>query len=318
MVFRTNFSPQIIGIILTYCVQLQEELVRFLVCRSNLENDMVALERCLAYTKIISEKPNALPVDETLENWPSKGKISFKDFSVKYRPDTEIVINHITLEIEPGEKIGIVGRTGSGKSTIALCLFRLLEPTTGTISIDDVDITTIGLDKLRKNITIIPQDPTLMEGSLRFNIDPLGLYTDKEIEDVMKDIGFWYICESTDDKGDKRGLDMLITENGSNISIGEKQLICIARAILRKSKIVVMDEATASIDINTENIIQTAITKLLSQSTIITIAHRIKTIIHSDRILVLERGEIAEYNTPEKLLENKSSLFYELYSKSNI
>ena len=220
----------------------------------------------------------------------------------------------------------MVGRTGSGKSTIALCLFRILEPTSGTIFIDDVDIISIGLEKLRSNITIIPQDPTLMEGTLRFNIDPLGLYKDEEIEQVMRDIGFWYICESNQKDANlidnkevtNQGLNMLITENGSNISIGEKQLICITRAILRKSKIVVMDEATASIDINTENIIQEAIEKLLSSSTIITIAHRIKTIINSTRILVLEKGKIAEYDTPENLLSNKDSLFYELYSKSNI
>ena len=323
--YFSSFEVQIIAILLTYCIQLQDDLIRYLVSRSNFENDMTGQERCLYYTTIRSELPNNMPIDQTLINWPSEGKIEFRDFSVKYRPDTEIVLRNINFSIEGGEKIGIVGRTGSGKSTIALCLFRILEPLKGTIFIDDVNITEIGLSKLRSSITIIPQDPTLMEGSLKFNIDPLNLYSREEIADVMQKIGFWYICERYVNESDDplinnpmQGLDMVIKENGTNISIGEKQLICITRAILRKSKIVVMDEATASIDVATEKIIQSAINELLTNSTVMTIAHRIKTIIKSDKILVLEKGEIAEYDDPRTLLDNKNSLFYELYSKSNL
>ena len=283
---------------------------------------MVGLERCLAYTKIISERPEHMKIDETLENWPFEGKIKFENYSVQYRPDTEIVLKNLNLEIEPKQKIGIVGRTGSGKSTIALCLFRILEAKEGKILIDDIDISEIGLNKLRSNITIIPQDPTLMEGSLRFNIDPLHKHTDKEIEEIMKEIGFWYICErnmeENKDKPDKeKGLNMIITEDGGNISIGERQLICITRAILRKSRIVVMDEATASIDVNTENIIQKAIKNLLNDSTILTIAHRIKTVMNSDKILVLENGEIKEFDSPKVLLSNKESMFYNFYKNLN-
>ena len=318
IIFKQNFEVQVIGIILTYCVQLQGELVRFLVARSNLENDMIAQERCLSYTSIQSECPSNKGNDNTkYESWPYNGKIEFKNFTVQYRPDSEIVLNDISFSIHQGEKIGIAGRTGSGKSTIALCMFRILEAKSGSILIDDVDISEIGLYKLRSSITIIPQDPALMEGSLRFNIDPLKLYSDDEIEEVMRQIGFWYICEQEQEDIETRGLDMLITENGANISIGEKQLICIARAILRKSKIVIMDEATSCIDLKTENLIQKAISELLSDSTIITIAHRIKTIIKSDRILVLDQGRIAEYDTPSNLMNNKDSLFYELYSKSH-
>ncbi len=323
--YFSSFEVQIIAILLTYCIQLQDDLIRYLVSRSNFENDMTGQERCLYYTTIRSELPNNMPIDETLTNWPSEGKIEFRNFSVKYRPDTEIVLRNISFSIEGGEKIGIVGRTGSGKSTIALCLFRILEPLEGTIFIDDVNITEIGLSKLRASITIIPQDPTLMEGSLKFNIDPLNLHSREEIADVMQKIGFWYICERYVNESDDplinnpmQGLDMVIKENGTNISIGEKQLICITRAILRKSKIVVMDEATASIDVATEKIIQSAINELLTNSTVMTIAHRIKTIIKSDKILVLEKGEIAEFDDPQTLLENKNSLFYELYSKSNL
>ena len=317
--FRENFAPATIGILLTYCVQIQDELVRYLTCRSNLENDMVGLERCIAYTKIKSEKPEKMPIDDELGIWPKEGKIKFENYSVQYRPETEIVLKNLNFEIHPKEKIGIVGRTGSGKSTIANCLFRILEAKEGKIYIDDIDISQIGLTKLRSNITIIPQDPTLMEGTLRFNIDPLNKYTDEEIEKVMREIGFWYICEKNLEENinkpdNEKGLNMLITGDGGNISIGERQLICITRAILRKSKIIVMDEATASIDVNTENIIQKAIKNILNDSTILTIAHRIKTVLNSDRILVLDNGEIKEFDTPKNLLGNKNSIFYEFYN----
>ena len=315
---RHDFAPATIGILLTYCVQIQDELVRYLTCRSNLENDMVGLERCIAYTKIVSERPEKMPKDNELGEWPVEGGIKFEDYSVQYRPETEVVLKHLNFEIEPKEKIGIVGRTGSGKSTIALCLFRILEAKEGKIYIDNTDISEIGLSKLRSNLTIIPQDPTLMEGTLRFNIDPLNRHTDQEIENVMREIGFWYICERNLEENknkpdNEKGLNMIITEDGGNISIGERQLICITRAILRKSKIVVMDEATASIDVNTENIIQKAIKNLLFDSTILTIAHRIKTVLNSDKILVLDNGEVKEFDSPKTLLKNKNSMFYEFY-----
>ena len=220
---------------------------------------------------------------------------------------------NINFLIQGKEKIGIVGRTGSGKSTITLCLFRILEATEGKILIDDVDISTLGLEILRNNLTIIPQDPALMEGSLRYNIDPLDKSEDNEIIKVMQKIGFDYII-----KRNKDGLIQEISEGGSNLSVGEKQLICITRAILRKSKIIVMDEATASIDYKTEEIIQKAIAELLNDSTFITIAHRIKTILNYDKILTLDNGKIVDFDTPKNLLNDKNSLFYELYSKSNL
>ena len=319
--FRHDFEPATIGILLNYCVQIQDELVRYLTCRSNLENDMVGLERAIAYTKIIQERPDRMPKDEEIGIWPSEGSIRFENYSVQYRPETEIVLKNLNFEIRSKEKIGIVGRTGSGKSTIALCLFRILEAKEGAIYIDDIDISQVGLKKLRSNITIIPQDPTLMEGSLKFNIDPLNNHTEQEIEEVMREIGFWYICERNLEENknkpdEEKGLNMIITENGGNISIGERQLICITRAILRKSKIIIMDEATASIDVNTENIIQKAINNLLNDSTILTIAHRIKTVLNSDRILVLDNGEVKEFDSPKILLENKNSMFYEFYNNS--
>ena len=311
--FKDKFTASAVALIYTYCDRMKMNLIHGLRTLTFYENSMIGYERCLEYTKCISEAPKKTAADNKLENWPAQGKIEFINFSVKYRPDTEIVLKNLNFLIQGKEKVGIVGRTGSGKSTITLCLFRILEATEGKILIDDIDISTIGLNMLRNNLTIIPQDPALMEGSLRYNIDPLEKNDDNEILRVMQKIGFDYII-----KRNKDGLNQEIAEGGSNLSVGEKQLICITRAILRKSKIIIMDEATASIDYKTEEIIQKAISELLNDSTFITIAHRIKTILGYDRILTLDNGKIVDYDTPKNLLNDKMSLFYELYSKSNL
>ena len=176
--------------------------------------------------------------------------------------------------------------------------------------LDDIDISTIGLDLLRNSITIIPQDPCLIEGTLKYNIDPFNKYSDEEIIQILKDIGFEYI------ESDDKIMDKNIEQGGSNLSVGQKQLICIARALLRKSKIVIMDEATSNIDINTEIAIQKALNILLENSTVITVAHRIKTIINYDKILVLDGGDVKEFDSSSNLIKNEDSLFHQLLSKS--
>ena len=320
LVTRTCFNEdeataQSVGITFTYSVVLQDNLGWSFSIAANLENIMISLERCLQYTRIKSEKPSQIkPKDDELmkNNWPQEGRIRFENYSVKYRPTTEVVLKNLNFQIEGNEKVGVVGRTGSGKSTICLCLFRILEPLEGTIYIDDEDITKIGLDLLRKNLTIIPQDPCLMEGSLKYNIDPFNKTKDEEIISILKRIGFEYT------EKDEDILNRKIEQGGSNLSVGEKQLICIARAILRKTKIIVMDEATANIDMKTEEKIQKALQLVLNNSTVITVAHRIKTIIDYDKILVLNNGKIEEFDTPKNLLKNEKSLFFELYSKSTM
>ena len=307
-----EFSPQSIGIMFTYSVLMQLSLSYAFEMATQVEQNMISMERCLKYTEIEGEKPSIQDNDIILErnNWPSEGIIKFHNYYVKYRPNTEIVLKNLNFEIKSKEKIGIVGRTGSGKSTICLCLFRILEPLEGTIYIDNVDIRNIGLDILRKNITIIPQDPCLFEGTLKFNIDPFDEVDNSIIIKILKDIGFEY-TESDNDI-----INKMIEQNGNNLSVGEKQLICIARALIRKSKIIVMDEATANIDIKTEEKIQKALKLVLDNCTVITVAHRIKTIINYDKILVLDNGEIVEFDKPDVLLKNQNSLFYELYHKS--
>ena len=310
-----NVTPQRCSIVFTYSVLLQEYLGSIFNRCAFLENDMVSMERCCKYMTIVQEAPSHIPEvdDKLIENhWPQGGEIEFKDFSVRYRPGTEIVLKKINFHIQPGEKVGVCGRTGSGKSTICLCLFRILEAHEGQIFIDNVDISTIGLDLLRSNLTIIPQDPCLLEGTLKYNIDPFNKNKNEDIIKILKDIGFEYT------ESDDKIMDKMIEQGGSNLSVGQKQLVCIARALLRKSKIVVMDEATANIDMNTEQIIQKALNLVLENSTVITVAHRIKTIINYDKILVLDAGEVKEFDSPTNLLKDENSLFHELFNKSTL
>ena len=200
-----------------------------------------------------------------------------------------------------------MGRTGAGKSSLTLSLFRLIEPASGKIVIDSLDVTQIGLHELRSKLTIIPQDPVLFSGTLRTNLDPFGQYTDDQL---------WMAIEHSHlkdfVKSQENQLEHKIFEGGENLSIGQRQLICLARALLRKTKILVLDEATAAVDVETDSLIQSTIRKEFTDCTIITIAHRLNTIIDSDRVLVLDHGSIAEFDTPDHLLANSESLFYSL------
>ena len=211
-------TAQSCSIIFTYSVLLQENLGTIFSRSGNLENDMVSMERCCKYQSIVQEKPSHIPAkDDKLieENWPQNGEIEFKNYSVRYRPGTEIVLKKINFHIQPGEKVGVCGRTGSGKSTICLCLFRILEATEGSIFIDNVDIATIGLDLLRSNLTIIPQDPCLLEGTLKYNIDPFNKTKNEDIVQTLKDIGFEYT------EPDDKIMDKMIEQGGSNLSVGQ-------------------------------------------------------------------------------------------------
>jgi len=271
---------------------------------SDLEGDLVSYDRCLKILEIPQEAEQRKQIPELMD-WPSEGKIEFRDYSLKYRPETEIVLKNLSFEVKPNEKVGIVGRTGAGKSTICLALCRIVEAHEGTIFIDGVDISTVGLADLRERITIIPQDPTLFEGTLKFNLDPEGSLSDSELLRMAHKASLDDLIER-----DEKGLEQKIEDGGKNLSSGEKQLICILRAILRKNKIVLMDEATANIDIKTEQIIQKLIHEEFVDSTVLTIAHRLNTIINSDRVLVLSKGEVEEYDDPQTLLDDTDSMFY--------
>ena len=317
-IFKEKYNTQSIGLLLSYSLNLIEYLFDIMGRFSRLSKLLISVERCDNYTKVLQEKYPVLISDKKLKQYATNnksvttfipsGKITFNNYSVKYRPNTPIVLKNLNFEILPGEKVGVVGRTGSGKSTLCLSMFRLLEASSGNICIDDIDISEIGLEMLRKNLTIIPQEPTIIEGTLRENIDPSNNFTDEQIKNILYDVGL-------DDFMVDKNLDYEIENNGNNISIGEKQLICIARALIKKSKIILMDEATANIDYKTESFLQNSINEQLKDCTVITIAHRIKTIINYDKILVLNNGEIVEYDSPQILLEKKG-LFYQLYKES--
>ena len=311
--FRGTIGGGVLGIVLNYVLKLIEHSYNFFSHFNLNERMSTSIESLDAYTNIVQEAPLKLDTDKALidSNFPKTGKIQFINYSVSYRPDTKIVLKNINILIQPGEKVGIVGRTGSGKSTLTLCLFRILEAKTGKILIDDIDISLIGLSFLRSIITVIPQDPTLIEGSLRENLDPSGKYSDETMIECLKSIDMDYILEED-------GLNFMVKENGDNLSAGERQLICMARAMIRESKIIVMDEATSSIDYNTEQLIQKVILNNLKNSTVITIAHRIKTILEYDKILVFEKGLLVEQGSPKELIEKKNGQFYVLYTQSHM
>ena len=318
LLFKEKYNPQSIGLLLSYSINLIEHLFNFMGRFSRLSRMLISVERCDTFTKVVQEQYPNLDTDENLPKYPikngkettfiSEGKITFNDYSAKYRPNTPLVLKNISFEIKPREKLGVVGRTGSGKSTLCLSLFRLIEANSGSICIDGIDISQIGLEILRNNLTIIPQEPILIEGTLRENVDPTNCYTDKEIINMLNEVGL-------DEFFVNKNLDYKIENNGVNISIGEKQLICIARALIKKTKIILMDEATANIDYKTETYLQRSINAGMKDCTVITIAHRIKTIINYDKIVVLNNGEIVEIGSPKKLLDKKG-LFYQLYKES--
>lgn len=306
ILFKNTLSPRSIGLILSYSMKLNDYLYSLLSRISKMEKHITSVERCDSFTEIVQERDYILDSDSSMTSFCKNGKISFVKFSVRYRPETPITLNNISLTIHPGEKVGVVGRTGSGKSTFALSILRIIEADNGKIMIDDVDISTIGLKFLRENITIIPQEPCLFEGRLRNNLDPTDEYTDKAVKETLEKVGLSYLSD----------LEMKIEENGDNLSIGEKQLICFARALLKKNKIVIMDEVTANIDYKTEENIQKIINNGLNNCTIITIAHRINTIINYDKIIVLDKGNLVEFGRPDELLKNEKGEFYKLYNQS--
>jgi len=276
------------------------------------ENNLVAVERCVEFTQLPSE-----PAVEILPgppaNWPVNGEIEFRKLNFRYRPELPLVLKDVSCTIKPMEKIGVVGRTGAGKSSLMLALFRFNEadPGGGYIAIDGVNIARIGLRQLRRRLAIIPQDPMLFTGTIRSNLDPFSEYTDDDLWQSLKAVSLSnYVSEQPNQ------LDSTVTENGDNLSVGTRQLLCLARALLRRSKIIVMDEATASIDYETDALIQKTIRKEFAKATVLTIAHRINTILDSDRVMVLDHGHIAEFDSPQKLQQNPASMFYSLVKEA--
>ncbi|XP_067132222.1 ATP-binding cassette sub-family C member 4-like [Centruroides vittatus] len=302
-----------IGLVLSYTILFVlffQSTIRF---SSEMDFQMNSVQRILNYSKLKSEASyESSPDKRPPSDWPQKGEIHFDNISLQYSKDKNTVLKNLTFRIHSGEKIGIVGRTGAGKSSIIASLFRMTEPT-GTITIDGIDTKDIGLRDLRSKISIIPQDPMLFTGPLRRNIDPFNEYSDDILWQAIEEVQLKEVISTL-----PGGLDTHLSEGGRNFSVGERQLICLARTILRQNKILVMDEATSNIDKKTDSCIQKIIREKFKSCTVLTIAHRLHTIIDSDRVLVLDNGKLQEFDRPYKLLKNANGTFYNLVKSTGV
>ncbi|XP_044492293.1 ABC transporter C family member 5-like [Mangifera indica] len=305
-----KIDPSMAGLAVTYGLNLNARLSRWILSFCKLENKIISIERIYQYSQIPSEAPPFVEDSRPSSSWPENGTIQLIDLKVRYAENLPLVLHGVTCEFPGGKKIGIVGRTGSGKSTLIQALFRLIEPANGKIIIDNIDISTIGLHDLRSRLGIIPQDPTLFEGTIRCNLDPLGEHSDCEIWEALDKSQLGEIVRVKD-----RRLDTPVLENGDNWSVGQRQLVSLGRALLKQARILVLDEATASVDTATDNLIQRIIRTEFKDCTVCTIAHRIPTVIDSDLVLVLSDGRVAEFDTPQQLLEDKSSMFLKLVTE---
>ncbi|TFK22452.1 ATP-binding cassette transporter [Coprinopsis marcescibilis] len=312
-----SISASLAGFTLAFASTITNDLL-FMVRRFvALEQSMVALERVKEYSELKREPPEIIE-PRPPASWPSEGEIKVEDLVIRYAPDLPDVLHNLSFTVHPGEKVGILGRTGSGKSTLALSFFRFVEPTSGRILVDDLDISNMGLTDLRSRITIIPQDPTILSGTLRSTLDVFDEYQDPEIYEALRRVhlipseGTPAEALNTVNANVFRELDSSVSEGGDNFSTGEKQLLCMARAILKRSKILVMDEATASVDYATDELIGKTIRHEFAESTILTIAHRLRTVIDYDRVMILDQGQILEFDRPGTLLSDTDSKFHAL------
>ncbi|KPV74356.1 uncharacterized protein RHOBADRAFT_54195 [Rhodotorula graminis WP1] len=317
---RTTIAPAKIGLILTTTLLLQSSTQMLVRQAAEVENNMSSIERFEWYaTQLPQEAPARIAETAPPPTWPEQGAITFKDVEIRYRPELPTVVRNFSLDIRPGEKVGIVGRTGAGKSTITQALFRILELSHGTIEIDGRDIAKIGLEQLRERLSIIPQEPVLFAGTLRSNLDPFGLYDDARLYDALRRAWLVERVAASDGSGQtsRFTLDSKVEEDGGNMSVGERSLVSLARALVKDANIICLDEATASVDLETDSRIQKTVADEFGDKTLIVIAHRIQTIIGSDRIVVMDAGEIDAFARPQDLYD-EGGIFRSLCDQSAI
>ncbi|WVQ64901.1 uncharacterized protein L199_003070 [Kwoniella botswanensis] len=326
----TALQPQSMAAFLVYGVRLDASTTGFALSQAisfsamilwwvRLVNEMEvqgnSVERIEDYL-VIDQEPKAVESKQPPASWPTSGSIVLDKLSARYSPDGPTVLNQLQVNIASGEKVGIVGRTGSGKSTLALALLRMI-PTEGSVVIDGIKTEDINLHALRSHVTIIPQDPVLLSGSLRFNLDPFGEHDDAELNDALQSSGLGQTRNPTQENGgtatpQRLSLDTQIAAGGGNLSQGQRQLVALARALVRNSKILILDEATASVDFETDALIQKSIRDLPSSTTVLTVAHRLSTVMDYDKILVLGSGKVLEFDSPSNLRSNQNSYFAKL------
>ncbi|KAJ2080855.1 hypothetical protein H4R24_002771 [Coemansia sp. RSA 988] len=301
----------LVGLAITYAFEMSN-LIRFSVrSYTDMEDSMTHVERALEYARLLPESAAIVEDNRSKDSWPEHGALEFKNYSARYRDGLNLALKDLTFSVLPRQKVGIVGRTGAGKSSLSLALFRIIESAGGMILLDGKDISKYGLYDVRSKLSIIPQDPVLFAGTVRENLDPFNNYSDQDIWCALEQAHLADYIRSKDER-----LEFLIAQSSDNFSIGQRQLVCLARALLKHAKVLVLDEATAAIDNATDEIIQQTIRTEFKDCTVLTIAHRLNTIIDSDMVLVIDNGRIAEYNTPQRLLANKKSLFAKLVEEA--
>lgn len=310
---RFTVSPSTGGLVLSYMISIMGTFQFAVRQMAEVENDMNNTERLLYYgTSLEQEAP--LDLKKVSPSWPENGEITFEKVQMRYRSGLPLVLKDISLRVKGGERIGVVGRTGAGKSSIMSTLFRITEISGGSISIDGVDISTIGLHELRSRLAIIPQDPTLFKGTVRSNLDPFDEHTDMELWAALRQ------SHLIDDKAERAqgslGLDTVVDEEGLNFSLGQRQLMALTRALVRDSKIIVCDEATSSVDFATDQKVQQTM-EAFRGKTLLCIAHRLRTIIGYDRICVMDQGRIAELGEPLELFD-QNGIFTGMCEKGGI
>lgn len=300
-----SMTPAMAGMALAFAIQMTG-LFQFSI-RMAIETEarFTSVERLNHYSREVESEGETVVKDNRPHgDWPSDGSITFKKYKMRYRENLPLALNSVSFDVLPREKIGIVGRSGSGKSSLGVALFRLVEADSGSIFIDNIDVSTIGLHDLRSKLSIIPQDPVLFVGTIRYNLDPFQEYKDSDLWDALEK------CHIKDTiAGLDLQLDSSVVENGENFSVGERQLMCLARALLRHSKILILDEATAAIDTETDSFVQTTIKEAFADCTMLIIAHRLNTVLGCNRILVMEDGRVVEYDSPSVLTANPKSKF---------
>jgi len=305
LLWDLTITPGVAGLILAYATDFINCLGWVIRHSSHTEAELVSLERVVEYSKKPTEASWESEPDTITPEWPASGKLVMDNYQTRYREGLDLVLKGVTCNIKSGEKIGIVGRTGAGKSSLTVALFRLVEAATGKISLDGQHIEPVGLHDLRKKLTILPQDPVIFGGTLRMNLDPFDEKTTEEIWEALTHAHLKSFVEELPLKLDKE-----CGEGGKNLSMGQRQLVCLARTLLRKSPVLVLDEATAGVDMETDDLIQATIRSEFTECTVLTIAHRLNTIMDYDRIMVLDKGQIKEMDSPQTLLADTTSVFH--------
>lgn len=316
--FSKTISPSKVGVVLSYTLSITQTFSQLVSTYAQNEQDFNAVERILYYTTLPSEG-DLVQANDPPPTWPEKGQVNFKEVKLVYREGLPPVLKGVTFTVNPGEKVGIVGRTGAGKSSLLQALFRMVNVSGGSIEIDGVNIADIGLNILRSRLALVPQDNILFKGTLRDNIDPQKTRTDAELLSALRRAWLLPRDGAQDPVAEaKFSLDSVVSDEGSNYSAGEKQLLALCRALVKNSRIIVLDEATSNVDVEMDARLQKTIQTEFSSSTLLCIAHRLNTIVYYDRVLVMDAGKVAEFDTPLNLFDREDSIFRSLCNEAGL